>query len=66
MKIHPRTMVVQKADTEINRAINEIWKKYDLTNNEILMILTGSQQSLLKWALRRERHGDEDKGADEL
>lgn len=65
MKLHPRTLVVQTAECEINMAILKIAEKHGLTTVELVHVLTGVASEKTKYLLRLERHGTTDKKADE-
>ena len=60
-------MIVQQAEAELKMAHNEIWRKYELTTLEAMIITQQIAPGLAKYLLRTERHGDnpEEKGADE-
>lgn len=63
MKIHKRLMLVNLASAEIGLAIAKKVEEHDLTNLEVIEILTSTIQSYLKYELRMERHGNYDKPA---
>ena len=66
MRIHPRTRIVQKAETEIGAAVLQTIERHDLTIIEVTQILASQQLHWLKYALRHERHPDDpEKGGDE-
>lgn len=67
MRVHPRTMIVQQAENELQNAFHEIWKRHGLTTLEAMMITQNMAPRLAKYLLRTERHGDnpDEKGADE-
>lgn len=66
MRLHPRTLPVQRAGNEIRGELLNLQLKHDLTDVEMLQILAESAQSLLKGMLRVERHPDDpDCGGDE-
>lgn len=66
MRLHPRHHTVTTASHEIDTAIHEAWERHDLTNIEVLQILSAFQVRVLKFMLRSERHPDDpDKGGDE-
>lgn len=59
-------MKVQKAETDLSMKLLKFQQKHDLTDIEMLQILTQRQQTLLKYMLRAERHPDDpEKRADE-
>lgn len=64
MTMHERTMPVKKAGLEISDALVRIRDEHDLTDVEFLQILVAEQQSVLKYMLRFERHGDYDTPAE--
>jgi hypothetical protein len=59
LKLHPRTLMVQKAGNEMAEAVIAIVAKYDLTFIEEVGCLTGIIQQSGKFALRQERHPDD-------
>jgi hypothetical protein len=66
VRVHPRTRRVDEAERELHEAWDRIWTKHELTVLEALIILQSIPQTVLKYALRRERHPeDPDKFADE-
>lgn len=63
---HPRTRLVDDAEREMQSAVFTIVKRHDLTIIETLRILSTASATLVKYALRRERHPDDpEKGADD-
>lgn len=67
MKVNTRMFTVQQADNEIRAAIYAKQEEHGLTDIELLQCLAETQQSVLKYMLRAERHdGRIDIGADEL
>jgi hypothetical protein len=58
--MHEREMKVRKASLELETLIIEKAQEADLTDVELLQVLTSAQQGTLKYMLRRERHGDSD------
>lgn len=66
MKLHPRTLDVQRASSFIRGRLLDMQETHDLTDVEMLRILIEHQQSITKYLLREERHpGDPDRKADE-
>jgi hypothetical protein len=66
LRLHPRTMPVQRAEVEIRAQLLDLQEEYDLTDIEMLRILISAQQSITKYMLRAERHpGNPDMKADE-
>ena len=59
MKLHPRTLIVQKAGTEMHKAILDIVVKYDLSFIEEVGALAQIIAQASKYALRQERHPEE-------
>lgn len=54
MKLHPRTLPVQKASIEIRTALDRMQEYHDLTDLEMLRVLIEHQQNLTKYMLRIE------------
>lgn len=66
LRLHPRTMQVQRADAALGMTLAKFQGEHDLTNIEMARILSGQLDSVLKYALRAERHPDDpDRKADE-
>jgi hypothetical protein len=66
MKLHERTLLVQKASAEMGMAIIDIVQKYDLTYGEVFGILGQSINDFAKYLKREERHPeDPEKKGDE-
>ena len=66
MRLHPRTMPVQRAGNAIRAELDRLQQQHDLTDIEMLRILIEHQQAITKYMLREERHpGDPDRKADE-
>ena len=66
LKLHARTMLVQRASAELHTLILEFQERAGLTDIEMAVVLTERQQSVLKYALRAERHPDDpERKADE-
>ena len=59
MRTHPRRVVVAEAEGEIREFILKAARRHDLTDIELLTILSGQMASTLKYALRAERHPDD-------
>ena len=62
-KLHSRERKTDLAHCEVSTALIAIRQKYDLTATEELQILTMEMQTILKYCLREERHGDASKPA---
>lgn len=64
-KIHPRELVCNKARTDLDEAVAGALEKHELTEAEELRVLNEVFHryigSIAKYAIRRERHGNEDK-----
>lgn len=66
MKLHERTLIVQKAEAEIGLAFWEIPAVEGLTTAELLAVLCRLTASVVRMELRAERHPDDPlKKADE-
>jgi hypothetical protein len=66
MKLHPRTMPVQKARNELDAMVWNWMKAYDVTYVEAVRCLLEVMQTITKYQLREERHPDDpDAKADE-
>lgn len=67
MRQHERTKNANLARIEIEIAVSAVIKKYDLTYIELMQALTVTMTGWLKYALRDERHPDDEtgKGGDE-
>lgn len=66
MKLHPRTMPVERARAEIGLALIRMQEEHDLTNIEMLQAIGLVQSQILTYMLRAERHpGDPETKADE-
>ncbi len=59
MKIHPRTLPVQRARCEIELAVLELAEKHGLTAGELMGAIGSLLSSLGKHAVRQERHPDD-------
>ena len=64
MKIHPRTMVVQKAEAQIQLAVSKISEEFNLTHGEMVRILSGLLAFEAKYMIRNERHGESETPGD--
>ncbi|GGM27867.1 hypothetical protein GCM10011608_10870 [Micromonospora sonchi] len=65
MRLHARTMPVQRASNAIRAELGRLQDEYDLTDVEMLRVLIEHQQSITKYMLRAERHPDDpDRKAD--
>ena len=64
-RIHPRERPCRTARLEIEEAIMEIAVKHELTTAEQIRVINAACStqigSIAKYAIRHERHGDEDK-----
>jgi hypothetical protein len=66
LRLHRRTMPVQRASAAIKSALIALQSEWDLTDVEMVAVLLDAAQSVHKYALRRERHPDDpDRKADE-
>lgn len=66
MKLHPRTLPVQRASADIRAALWTLQDQHGLTYAEMLGALAEHQQRIAKYLLREERHpGEPDRKADE-
>lgn len=66
LRLHPRTMPVQKAEGHLKRYLWDFQKEYDLTDIELLRALIECQVTVTKYMLRAERHPDDpERKADE-
>ena len=66
LRLHPRTMPVQRAYAELGELLLEWETRHELTPIEAAMGMTEQLQRLLKYELRGERHPDDpDHKADE-
>ncbi len=59
LRLHPRTMLVQKADVELHGFLAEWQNRHGLTFGEVAVILADRQQNVLKYVLRAERHPED-------
>jgi dsDNA-binding SOS-regulon protein len=66
IKLHPRTMVVQKAERDLHDRLSDVADEHDLSWTEMAIILGNLQTNALKYVLREERHPeDPDRKGDE-
>lgn len=65
MKLHPRYQLVARARNKLSEFVLEQSTELDLTPAEMLGNLLTVAQEQHRFVLRMERHGDEDKKADE-
>lgn len=67
MKLHERTMIMQKHSADFNWVMIEFIKDRDISYTELLILLNEyARNSILKYLLRQERHPDNpNKKADE-
>ena len=59
LRLHPRTMPVQRASAEIRMALINAQKEHGLTDIEMLQAVAEWQATHLKYMLRAERHPDD-------
>lgn len=66
MKLHGRTLPVQRASIKLERLLWEFQRQHDLTDLETLRLLNTHQDLITRHMLRVERHPDNpDAKADE-
>lgn len=66
MKLHPRTLDVQRASSAIRGRLLDMQETHGLTDVEMLRVLIEHLQTITKYLLREERHpGDPERKADE-
>ena len=66
IRLHPRTMQVQRAGAALTQLLLDWQEEHDLTCIETATALTGQLDRQLKYALRHERHPrDPERKADE-
>lgn len=66
MKLHPRTLKVQRAEAALRKALLDFQEEHDLTDIEMLRALSDHGRRIMTWLLRAERHPDHlDRKADE-
>lgn len=63
MMRHPRDIIAKKAELDLSTAAMKIRDEVDMTDIEYLQWLASEQQSVLKFMLRYERHGNYDQPA---
>ena len=59
LKLHPRTTIVEKADSELSRLLLDLVKKHDLTYGEIFALISRQISEYAKYQIRTERHPDD-------
>lgn len=59
MRIHPREASLRKAEFEFSEFINDLHKKHDVTEAELLQIFAGYMARMAKYQIRAERHPNE-------
>lgn len=68
MKRHPRTIMLQKAEAWLTEHLVELRQRFEPTEAEygrlITTVLGDQLQTIFKYQLRMERHGDTDTSAD--
>ena len=66
LRLHSRTMPVQRAQSAIHMRLLELQVEHDLTDVEMLQIVMFHAGRIAVWMLREERYpGDPDHKADE-
>jgi hypothetical protein len=66
VKLHPRTLPVQRASADIRLTLIRLQGEHELTDIEMLRAVGEFQDTLLKTMLRAERHPDDpERKADE-
>lgn len=66
MKLHPRTMIVQKAGLELSEFVTSLIERHDLTYGELFGLMADRMAAWAKYMRREERHpGDPEKRGDE-
>ena len=66
LRLHPRTMQVQRSEAELGTTLAAFQYEHDLTDAEMARALAAQLDRVLKYVLRRERHPDDpDRKADE-
>lgn len=66
MNLHPRFFLVRQARVEFTELLLNWIKKHDLTYMEMIGILAGEIEGMVKFGIRLERHpNDPDKKGDE-
>jgi hypothetical protein len=66
MKLHERTLVVQKVRHEFEAFLLELEQKHELSYGELFSMLGNAIANLAKYQIRSERHPDDpDKREDE-
>lgn len=67
-EIHPRTILVRKAENDLRGALLDVREKYGLTSLEELQVVQRMHDEIvggyIKHAMRYERHGNYDTPAD--
>lgn len=67
-RLHPRTLVCQRAEAQLLESICVIVNRHNLTDAEQLRVvssaLSASIGGMAKFMIREERHGDLDKQGD--
>jgi len=61
-KMHSREVIVRTAQRDLDSAFLDIWKKHDLTEGEMIKIVSNFSNSHIagaaKYMIREERHGN--------
>ena len=66
MKLHPRTVVLQRARHAFETFLLELETEHELTYGELFSLLGNAVANLAKYQIRAERHPDDpDKKGDE-
>jgi len=59
MKLHPRVLIVQKAQRELSESLWAIEARHRLTFAEMFSILAQAVEQVAKYAIRAERHPED-------
>ena len=65
IRLHERYFIVETARGKLESALIGIREEHELTFGECVSILSCMLASLAKYAIRRERHGDDQQAGDE-
>lgn len=57
--VHPRTLLVEKVDRELESFLTNLLATHQLTEAEILSILARQLGNLARYAVRAERHPED-------
>jgi hypothetical protein len=58
LRLHPRTMQVQRAGADLSQLLIDWQERHELTTIEACVEIADKLRSLLKYPLRAERHPD--------